>query len=64
MPNELPHIYSVQPTLQSDEELGWDVLKPEVFAVLMDFFATGLPAISDEPPAGDTGETEGTVEAR
>lgn len=37
-----------------DEDVEWKLLKPEVFAVIMDFFASGLPVLSDEQPATDT----------
>ena len=41
--------------LQIDEDTKWDTLKPEVYATIMDFFASGLPIVSDEPPSQDTG---------
>ena len=31
-------------------------MKPEIFAVIMDFFASGLPVLTDEKPSGDTGK--------
>nr|XP_034179892.1 NFU1 iron-sulfur cluster scaffold homolog, mitochondrial-like [Osmia lignaria] len=37
-----------------DEDVEWKLLKPEVFAVIMDFFASGLPVLNDEQPATDT----------
>ncbi|CAD1477655.1 unnamed protein product, partial [Heterotrigona itama] len=39
---------------KSDEDVEWKLLKPEIFAVVMDFFATGLPILTDEQPAADT----------
>ncbi|XKL66652.1 hypothetical protein PGB90_010072 [Kerria lacca] len=30
-----------------DEDIEWKLLKPEIFATLMDFFATGLPIITN-----------------
>jgi len=39
-----------------DEGVDWDVIKPHVFATIMDFFASGLPVVSEEPVSGDTGE--------
>ncbi|KAL1123524.1 hypothetical protein AAG570_002601 [Ranatra chinensis] len=37
-----------------DEETDWKTLKPEVFATIMDFFATGLPILSEVKPHDDT----------
>ena len=31
------------------------LVKPEVFAIIMDFFASGLPVVTDEQPSADTG---------
>lgn len=39
---------------KTDEDVEWKLLKPEVFAVIMDFFAAGLPIINEEEPAPDT----------
>lgn len=33
---------------QVDEDVEWKVLKPDIFATIMDFFATGLPIINEE----------------
>ena len=43
---------------QADDDLEWAVMKPEIFAVIMDFFACGLPILTDEKPSGDTGECQ------
>lgn len=37
-----------------DEDVDWMTLKPEVFAVIMDFFATGLPILTEEQASADT----------
>lgn len=38
-----------------DEDVEWKLLKPEVFATIMDFFATGLPVMDEtSQPAADT----------
>ncbi|XP_077301180.1 NFU1 iron-sulfur cluster scaffold homolog, mitochondrial-like [Arctopsyche grandis] len=37
-----------------DEDVEWRLLKPEIFATIMDFFATGLPILTDVQPSGDT----------
>lgn len=35
---------------KADDEVEWRVLKPQIFATIMDFFASGLPVINE----GDT----------
>ncbi|GFN82043.1 nfu1 iron-sulfur cluster scaffold-like protein, mitochondrial [Plakobranchus ocellatus] len=40
---------------KADDDIDWAVIKPEIFAVIMDFFASGLPVLTDEKPSGDTG---------
>ncbi|XP_046737617.1 NFU1 iron-sulfur cluster scaffold homolog, mitochondrial-like [Diprion similis] len=37
-----------------DEDVDWKLIKPEVFATIMDFFASGLPVLSEEQPSSDT----------
>ena len=37
-----------------DEDVEWKLLKPEIFAVIMDFFASGMPILSENQPAADT----------
>ncbi|XP_033227487.1 NFU1 iron-sulfur cluster scaffold homolog, mitochondrial-like isoform X2 [Belonocnema kinseyi] len=37
-----------------DEDVDWNVLKPEIFATVMDFFASGLPLLTDEQPSSST----------
>ena len=32
-----------------DEGVEWSVLKPDIFATIMDFFASGLPVVTEEP---------------
>lgn len=39
-----------------DEEVEWKLLKPEIFATIMDFFASGLPVLKDAEPYSDTRE--------
>lgn len=39
---------------KKDEEIEWKILKPDIFAAIMDFFATGLPVMTDETPPEDT----------
>ncbi|EDO42803.1 predicted protein [Nematostella vectensis] len=40
---------------KSDEEVQWSVLKPEIFATIMDFFSSNLPIMTEEEPPQDTG---------
>lgn len=39
---------------QIDEDISWSVIKPHVFAVVMDFFASGLPVLTEEQPPSET----------
>ncbi|XP_061397879.1 NFU1 iron-sulfur cluster scaffold homolog, mitochondrial-like [Musca vetustissima] len=41
-------------TISKDEEAEWAIIKPEVFAVIMDFFASGLPILNEAKPNADT----------
>ena len=43
--------------LQTDDDIVWDTIKPHVYAAIMDFFASGLPVISEElTQSQDTGK--------
>lgn len=33
---------------RSDENMEWKVIKPDVFAAIMDFFTSGLPVVSED----------------
>lgn len=35
---------------KTDDDVEWRILKPEIFATIMDFFTSGLPIISDKGP--------------
>ncbi|XP_046554495.1 NFU1 iron-sulfur cluster scaffold homolog, mitochondrial-like [Haliotis rubra] len=37
-----------------DEDVEWGILKPDIFATIMDFFASNLPVLTDEQPSSDT----------
>ncbi|CAH0564709.1 unnamed protein product [Brassicogethes aeneus] len=37
-----------------DDEVDWKILKPEIFATIMDFFASNLPILNDATPNSDT----------
>ncbi|GFG29633.1 hypothetical protein Cfor_10453 [Coptotermes formosanus] len=41
-----------------DEDVEWRILKPEIFATIMDFFASGLPVVTEAEPPSDTQITE------
>ena len=42
-------------TKVDDESIEWKVLKPEIFATIMDFFASGLPTVNEHAkPSTDT----------
>lgn len=44
-------------TVSKHEEAEWGLLKPEIFAIIMDFFASGLPIVNEKKPNADTGKT-------
>ncbi|KAJ8932405.1 hypothetical protein NQ314_014662 [Rhamnusium bicolor] len=37
-----------------DDDVDWKILKPEIFATIMDFFASGLPILNEATPNTDT----------
>lgn len=37
-------------TVSKTEEADWNILKPEIFAVIMDFFVSGLPIVIEKKP--------------
>ncbi|KAM9810971.1 NFU1 iron-sulfur cluster scaffold homolog, mitochondrial [Neosynchiropus ocellatus] len=44
---------------KSDEQMEWRVIKPDVFAAIMDFFTSGLPVVNeDSVPSADTAPSE------
>lgn len=43
-------------TVTKTEEAEWSILKPELFATIMDFYASGLPILTDVKPNSDTRE--------
>ncbi|KAK2509604.1 hypothetical protein MC885_009857 [Smutsia gigantea] len=40
------------------EELDWNLLKPDIYATIMDFFASGLPLVTEETSSGEAGSEE------
>uniref|UniRef100_A0A8C6RMK4 NFU1 iron-sulfur cluster scaffold homolog, mitochondrial n=1 Tax=Nannospalax galili TaxID=1026970 RepID=A0A8C6RMK4_NANGA len=43
---------------KENEELDWNLLKPDIYATIMDFFASGLPLVTEETPSGEAGGSE------
>lgn len=41
-------------TVSKEEDAEWRIMKPEIFAVIMDFFASGLPIVHEHSPNADT----------
>jgi len=39
---------------KADEDIDWQVLKPDIFATVMDFFASGVPVVTEPQPSLDT----------
>lgn len=39
-----------------DDDLEWQLIKPEIFANIMDFFASGLPLLTESQNTSDTGD--------
>lgn len=39
---------------KSDDDVEWKILKPEIFATIMDFYASGLPVLNEAKPNEDT----------
>nr|CAD7448347.1 unnamed protein product [Timema bartmani] len=44
--------------MKADEDVEWKLLKPEIFATIMDFFSSGLPILTEDSPPSDTGINE------
>lgn len=43
-------------TISKQEDAEWGVIKAEIFAVIMDFFSSGLPILTNAQPNSDTRE--------
>ncbi|XP_019401479.1 PREDICTED: NFU1 iron-sulfur cluster scaffold homolog, mitochondrial isoform X2 [Crocodylus porosus] len=43
---------------KESEVLDWNLLKPDIYATIMDFFASGLPVVTEEAPHTDTAPSE------
>lgn len=49
-------------TISKDQDTPWQLMKPDIYANIMDFFATGLPVLTEEQPPSDTDIQEGDSE--
>lgn len=45
-------------TKSDDQDLTWPILKPDIFAVIMDFFASNIPILTDVEPSPDTAPSD------
>ncbi|KAM4749070.1 NFU1 iron-sulfur cluster scaffold homolog, mitochondrial [Rhinophrynus dorsalis] len=43
---------------KESEALDWNLIKPDVYATIMDFFSSGLPVVTDNAPPSDTAASE------
>ncbi|KAJ7305284.1 hypothetical protein JRQ81_011201 [Phrynocephalus forsythii] len=43
---------------KENEDVDWNLIKPDIYATIMDFYASGLPVITDEAPRSDTAASE------
>nr|XP_028596983.1 NFU1 iron-sulfur cluster scaffold homolog, mitochondrial [Podarcis muralis] len=43
---------------KENEEVDWNLIKPDIYATIMDFYASGLPVITEEAPRTDTAPSE------
>ncbi|XP_026547944.1 NFU1 iron-sulfur cluster scaffold homolog, mitochondrial, partial [Notechis scutatus] len=43
---------------KESEEVDWNLIKPDIYATIMDFYASGLPIVTEEAPRTDTAPSE------
>ncbi|XP_068924994.1 NFU1 iron-sulfur cluster scaffold homolog, mitochondrial isoform X2 [Petaurus breviceps papuanus] len=43
---------------KESEDLDWNLLKPDIYATIMDFFASGLPLVNEETLSADAATEE------
>ncbi|XP_075714646.1 NFU1 iron-sulfur cluster scaffold homolog, mitochondrial isoform X2 [Rhinoderma darwinii] len=43
---------------KESEDVEWNLIKPDIYATIMDFFSSGLPIITDDAPRSETGASE------
>ena len=49
------YLFCVNVLLLVDDEYDWQVIKPEVYATIMDFYASNLPILTEVQPSSETG---------
>ncbi|XP_066495691.1 NFU1 iron-sulfur cluster scaffold homolog, mitochondrial [Tiliqua scincoides] len=43
---------------KESEDMNWNLIKPDIYATIMDFYASGLPVVTEEAPRTETGASE------
>ncbi|XP_038602596.1 NFU1 iron-sulfur cluster scaffold homolog, mitochondrial isoform X2 [Tachyglossus aculeatus] len=43
---------------KESEDVDWNLLKPDIYATIMDFFASGLPVVTEEAPSAEAATEE------
>uniref|UniRef100_V9L7K7 NFU1 iron-sulfur cluster scaffold homolog, mitochondrial n=1 Tax=Callorhinchus milii TaxID=7868 RepID=V9L7K7_CALMI len=43
---------------KADVNVEWKLLRPDIYATIMDFFSSGLPVLTDEAPRTDTAASD------
>ncbi|XP_062817283.1 NFU1 iron-sulfur cluster scaffold homolog, mitochondrial [Anolis carolinensis] len=43
---------------KESEDVDWNLIKPDIYATIMDFYASGLPVVTDEAPRPETAPSE------
>lgn len=48
---------------KSDDDIEWRVLKPEIFATIMDFYLSGAPVMAEDAETTENDDTSNVVHA-
>ncbi|XP_063788136.1 NFU1 iron-sulfur cluster scaffold homolog, mitochondrial [Pseudophryne corroboree] len=43
---------------KDSEEMDWNLIKPDIYATIMDFYSSGLPVVTEDAPRSETAATE------
>uniref|UniRef100_A0A8C5M3I0 NFU1 iron-sulfur cluster scaffold homolog, mitochondrial n=1 Tax=Leptobrachium leishanense TaxID=445787 RepID=A0A8C5M3I0_9ANUR len=43
---------------KGSDDMDWNLMKPDIYATLMDFFSSGLPVVTEDAPRSDSAVTE------
>lgn len=43
---------------KESEDIDWNIIKPDIYATIMDFFSSGLPIVTEDAPRSETAATE------